>query len=365
MVPHGGSDIMAEQSVADKIADIQSLVAGELDALKTKLHGEFESVKSMPMSDPADDKGPFIMESIKQFRASMTQVKLLTALIDATQHHVPRVLLLIRKGSNVHGWAGRGFSPEFMAEKLKRVRLPIEGYPELMRVIHQGKSLIANFNDLTDLSEQISDFDGFTPLKSCFFPIKVKNKVAAVLYCDSGSEPTLKGHEMVEAFTYLAGLELTLITSKLKTPDTDDEEEASAPQAQPAPAAQPAAPVAKPKPAPAPTFEAPAPTFEAPSAPAPKPAEAAPKEDPKIKKAKRVARVLVSDLKLYNEEQVNQGIKNRDLYNRLQEDLDRSFKHYQERVANLLEASAPNYFKEELVRQLGNGDPAALGPIPF
>jgi len=88
-------------------------------------------------------------------------------------------------------------------------------------------------------------------------------------------------------------------------------------------------------------------------------------ENPGVKKAKRVARVLVSDLKLYNEEAVSAGRKNHDLYNRLRDDIDRSFRHYEERVAGLVANSDTNYFKEEIIRQLGDGDPKQVGPLPF
>ena len=88
-------------------------------------------------------------------------------------------------------------------------------------------------------------------------------------------------------------------------------------------------------------------------------------EDPGIKKARRVARVLVSDLKLYNERAVTEGARKGDLYNRLRDDLDRSYKHYQERVAGIIPENEINFFKEELIRQLGDGDPQRIGPMPF
>src|SRR5207253_10988363 len=47
--------------------------------------------------------------------------------------------------------------------------------------------------------------------------------------------------------------------------------------------------------------------------------------------ARRFARLLVSEIKLYNEAKVEQGRKNRDLYERLKEDIDRSRQMYDER----------------------------------
>lgn len=87
-------------------------------------------------------------------------------------------------------------------------------------------------------------------------------------------------------------------------------------------------------------------------------------EDPGIKKAKRVARVLVSDLKLYNEQAVAAAQNSNDLYNRIKEDVDRSYQHYRERTNGLV-PDGTNYFKMEMVRQLGNGNAAVLGSLPF
>lgn len=76
--------------------------------------------------------------------------------------------------------------------------------------------------------------------------------------------------------------------------------------------------------------------------------------------AKRFARLLVSEIKLYNEAQVALGRENKDLYERLKDDIERSKKMYLERVSQKI-ASTTNYFFEELVRTLAGGDPSALG----
>jgi hypothetical protein len=76
--------------------------------------------------------------------------------------------------------------------------------------------------------------------------------------------------------------------------------------------------------------------------------------------ARRLARLLVSEIKLYNEEQVEAGRRNRDIYERLREDIDRSRQMYEERVEPRVVRST-DYFYQELVRILAAGDPKALG----
>jgi hypothetical protein len=76
--------------------------------------------------------------------------------------------------------------------------------------------------------------------------------------------------------------------------------------------------------------------------------------------ARRLARLLVSEIKLYNEEQVEEGRRNRDIYERLKDDIDRSRQMYDERVdAQILRST--DYFYQELVRILAAGDSRALG----
>jgi hypothetical protein len=76
--------------------------------------------------------------------------------------------------------------------------------------------------------------------------------------------------------------------------------------------------------------------------------------------ARRLARLLVSEIKLYNEDQVEEGRRNRDIYERLKEDIDRSRQMYEERVEPKVWKST-DYFYQELVRILASGDSRALG----
>ena len=90
-------------------------------------------------------------------------------------------------------------------------------------------------------------------------------------------------------------------------------------------------------------------------------AAAAPPEDAKKQdEARRFARLLVSEIKLYNESKVEQGRKNKDLYQRLKEDIDRSRQMYDARISEDIRKGS-NFFYDELVRILADGDASALG----
>jgi hypothetical protein len=76
--------------------------------------------------------------------------------------------------------------------------------------------------------------------------------------------------------------------------------------------------------------------------------------------ARRFARLLVSEIKLYNEQKVADGRSEGDLYPRLREYIDRSREMYDKRVKPEV-AQRYDYFHNELVSTLAEGDETKLG----
>jgi hypothetical protein len=76
--------------------------------------------------------------------------------------------------------------------------------------------------------------------------------------------------------------------------------------------------------------------------------------------ARRFARLLVSEIKLYNEQKVKEGRESGDLYDRLREAIDRSREMYNKRVQPPVAAKF-DYFHYELVSNLAEGDENSLG----
>jgi hypothetical protein len=115
----------------------------------------------------------------------------------------------------------------------------------------------------------------------------------------------------------------------------------------------------------------PAPAAARPPAPAPAPAPppaAAPADratieadDPERKKARKLARLLVSEIKLYNEQLTAEGLAAGDLYTRLKDAIDQSVVVFERRVPEPVRAEF-DYMHDEIVRQLARGDANKLGP---
>jgi hypothetical protein len=90
------------------------------------------------------------------------------------------------------------------------------------------------------------------------------------------------------------------------------------------------------------------------------PVEVAEEEKRYHNEARRFARLLVSEIKLYNEQKVREGRDAADLYERLREDIDRSRQMYDKRVRPEV-SSRFDYFDNELVNMLAEGDRHKLG----
>jgi len=144
-----------------------------------------------------------------------------------------------------------------------------------------------------------------------------------------------------------------VITESLASePETASE---LAPEPEPAPAPAPEAVVT---PAPPPAPEPAATPFVAVIAPADRASIEA--EDPDRKKARKLARLFVSEIKLYNEKLVAEGRAAGDLYARLKDPIDQSLIAFERRVAEAVRAEF-DYMHDELVRQLAEGEAGKLG----
>ena len=83
--------------------------------------------------------------------------------------------------------------------------------------------------------------------------------------------------------------------------------------------------------------------------------------DPKAHaEARRTARLLVSEIKLYHEQELKLGREHSDIYERLQKEIDLGRETYKRRVSAPV-LVARDYFHEELIRILTENDPSRMG----
>jgi hypothetical protein len=77
--------------------------------------------------------------------------------------------------------------------------------------------------------------------------------------------------------------------------------------------------------------------------------------------AQRYARLLVAEIKLYNEAKLESAFRSGTIYQQLQSDIDRARQDYDRRVA-ADSTGGRDYFHEELINILADGDAAKMGP---
>jgi len=78
--------------------------------------------------------------------------------------------------------------------------------------------------------------------------------------------------------------------------------------------------------------------------------------------ARRYARLLISEVKLYNEMTVEEGRQNADILARLGSEIERARRLYEEKIPAVVRERA-GWFDEELVRTLAGGDAGLLGQV--
>ena len=89
-----------------------------------------------------------------------------------------------------------------------------------------------------------------------------------------------------------------------------------------------------------------------------------PDEQELHRRANRVAKVSMQDIKMLRPEQVRLGRENRDLCIRLKDDIEKAHREYDRRFKPIMDHPV-DYFYRWLVEILADGDPHALGEYPY
>ena len=82
------------------------------------------------------------------------------------------------------------------------------------------------------------------------------------------------------------------------------------------------------------------------------------------RRANRVAKVSMQDIKMLRPEQVRLGRENRDLCVRLKDDIEKAHREYDRRFRPIMDHPV-DYFYRWLVEILADGDPHVLGEYPY
>lgn len=346
-----------------------------------------------------------LRDSVVELEEQRTQAEVLNALVARAAHFAPRVVLFVVKGGNAVAWAARGLDEGAKNTSIRGTSISLETDTVLRAALNSQQTYYGSPEPHEENQGLFSRFGKTRPQRVLTVPLKVRNKTAALIYADSAERGEFATNvEAIELLALTAGLIVELVSirarmSEAAQPGKPSTASAAPPavQASGEPASVASQQAAEPveqssgglsagepegtyqvppdtnaeepsgglrTPAPAPMFfrsttesVEPSPQVTTSSA-----ATSAPvgEEEKAHNDARRFARLLVSEIKLYNEQKVAEGRRGGDLYDRLKEDIDRSRQMYEKRVTPNVAAKF-DYFYDELVSTLAEGDPSKLG----
>jgi len=301
------------------------------DSMRKRLVEELNGdLSHAPGSAPTD----LLNAAVATIQEATAQTDILKALLDGASHFSLRAALLVVRGNIATGWQARGFADN---DSIKTFTTDCSsGLAGRVVDSHTPAGAAAEEFD----SSFVQRFGPPTDGNVLLLPLAIKGKVAALVYADGGSNGTPGlDRSAMELLVRTTGLWLEVLSFRKTLPPESVHDTQSIPAAVAAAAAAPA----------------PAPV----SAPAKPAAAPAPAEDEVHVKAKKFAKLLVEEIKLYNQDKVNQGRSQKDLYDRLREDIDKSRATYDRRYGQTV--TDVDYFTQELIRILADNDRATLG----
>lgn len=279
-----------------------------------------------------------LLESIRGLDGATSLSEVLDALALASAREAARAAVVVLRGDRIQGWRMSGFGPRDTQPKSIDLALGESG------VI--GMAVGAARAVTTRDGQSAAAGPGFEKLAAdrmgLAVPVIVGGRVVAVVYADG---VTLDGHErpvpsgwpeVIEVLARHAGRCLEALTTqraaaappRIHTPATSGT------------AGHPASSTATVNP----------------------PGAMSQIADGVADAARRTARLLISEIRLFNEPQVHQGRRERNLLERLAPEIEQARKAYNEQVPAGVR-SQTDFFHQELIRTLAGGDATLLGDM--
>jgi hypothetical protein len=319
---------------------------------------------------PATEDSRSLVRVVSNIHAGSTQKEILRAFLDAGSGYCSRLALFVVKAGAASGWQSRGFGDD---EAVKDFPLDLTAGP----VAHTYQNRVATPGNIAEMGGRFAEqFGSPSNEQVLVLPLALKDKVAALVYADGGDSGKLDP-DALELLVMATSAWLEVASLRKHTTAREDAETAgsvervappvqtvssySDPFAAHASKHQPARIPAESEPAAEVVEVAHAASAAAAPAAATDPLAGLSPEDADVhRKAQRFARLLVDEIKLYNQAKVAEGRRHKDLYDRLKEDIDKSRGTFQKRYGNTAAASG-DYFQHELLRSLAEDDISIMG----
>lgn len=278
-------------------------------------------------------------------------------LLESARLSGPRAAVFLLRQGRIKGWGSLGYDSA-SSQRQRAFSAPAEA--GWLGEIGAGTDPRLHLREASGVDP---DFGQNAADEAAAIAVRVKGKPIAFLVAErrSGEEPWFPA--CLGVLVQVAELRLDLDLARRKLRATADPTGAAAePPAAAAPVSEPAVPDAATEPVPA-TAPAAAPSATAVS-PVAEPAPASSDEDRILEAARRFARLVATDIRLYNEEAVALGRRHGDLEERLSEHLTRGKETFLRRHGGLGPAGL-DILREAYVQVLAGGQAELLSPTVF
>jgi hypothetical protein len=355
---------------------VAQTLEGQVPQLRAQLVQSVVDALPNPASAvPAASRGDVsgLVRSVAYIHAGTNQKEILRALLTAGSEHCSRIVLFVVKAGVATGWQSRGFGED---EVVKDFSLDVSAGP----VAHAYQHRVATPGNLTEMDPRfVEQFGGPANEQVLVLPLALKEKVAALVYADGGDSGTMDAAAL-ELLVLATSAWLEVTSLRKQTAQKEAEASARGVEAPPVPVQQtssfpdpfaghtaehvaasaPVEPERAAEVVEVATAAHAAGAGAAPAAAVDPLAGLSPENADMHRKAHRFARLLVDEIKLYNQAKVAEGRRNKDVYDRLKPDIEKSRDTYQKRYGNTA-AAGTDYFQQELLRSLGEDDASIMG----
>ena len=330
-----------EQKIRDAVAAVESrmriaLADGEARAAENLKAAVSEArVKEREIEMAAVSR---LLESVRGLDGATSLSEVLDALALAAAREAARAAVVVIRGERIQGWKVSGFGPRDTQPKSIDLTLAESG----VIGVAIGAARAATTRD----GQAASIGPGFETLPAdrmgLAVPVIVGGRVVAVLYADAVPGDGHQRHvpsgwpELIEVLARHAGRCLEALTNQKTGPRSF----VGGQGAQGSQGAQAAAV--------APASGGPSAMMQI--------------TDGLAAAARRTARLLVSDIRLFHEPAVNEGRRQRNLLSRLAPEIETARQAYNDQVPPGVRSQA-DYFHQELIRTLAGGDATLLGNL--
>ncbi|HEY1463390.1 MAG TPA: hypothetical protein VGF44_08230 [Terriglobales bacterium] len=337
----------------------QALVQRVLDELPAQLNQQ--------SSGGSSSNAGSLLKAISNIHEGGNQKEILRALLDGTTEFSSRAALFVVKSGVAVGWQGHGFEKN---DEIKDFALDVSSglgaHAMEQRTPAAGNTSDADANFITNFGAPAEN-------DVIVLPLLLKDKVAALVYADNGGKSEKLDRAALEVVVAATGAWLEVVSLRKqvqqKEVSGDDSHPVAVAQASPAysdpfaghaPAHNPAVTAAAVVEEEAPVAIAAAASASGSSVSVDAGPQLSPEDADTHRKAQRFARLLIDEIKLYNQVKVTEGRKHKDIYDRLKQDIEKSRSMYTKRYGNTAAASV-DYFSAELVRSLAEDDSSLMG----